>query len=133
MRRVAIAGILAMEPDILVLDEPTRGLDPQGSKEIMALFKELHVNHHKTIVLISHDMNIVSQYASRILVMDSGHVVFDGKRDDLFNHPQFDAFHLARPHAYEEMIHLSQQLNIPFKPVYTKGELLEHLKEVYHE
>ncbi|MDY0316246.1 MAG: energy-coupling factor transporter ATPase [Acholeplasmataceae bacterium] len=133
MRRVAIAGILAMEPDILVLDEPTRGLDPQGSKEIMALFKELHVNHHKTIVLISHDMNIVSQYASRILVMDSGHVVFDGKRDDLFNHPQFDAFHLARPHAYEQMIHLSQQLNIPFKPVYTKGELLEHLKEVYHE
>ena len=133
MRRVAIAGILAMEPEILVLDEPTRGLDPQGSKEIMSLFKDLHVNHNKTIVLISHDMNIVSHYASRILVMDEGHFVFDGNRDELFSHPNFESFHLAKPHAYSQMEYLSDKLNIPFKPVYTKSELLEHLKEVYHE
>ncbi len=133
MRRVAIAGILAMEPEILVLDEPTRGLDPQGSKEIMSLFKDLHVNHNKTIVLISHDMNIVSHYASRILVMDEGHFVFDGNRDELFSHPNFESFHLAKPHAYSQMEYLSDKLNISFKPVYTKSELLEHLKEVYHE
>jgi len=133
MRRVAIAGILAMEPEILVLDEPTRGLDPQGSKEIMSLFKDLHVNHNKTIVLISHDMNIVSHYASRILVMDEGHIVFDGNRDELFSHPNFESFHLSKPHAYSQMEYLSDKLNIPFKPVYTKSELLEHLKEVYHE
>ncbi|MGL4374761.1 MAG: energy-coupling factor transporter ATPase, partial [Turicibacter sp.] len=59
MRRVAIAGILAMNPDILVLDEPTAGLDPQGQKEMMTIFKELHEVHHKTIILVTHDMDLV--------------------------------------------------------------------------
>lgn len=80
MRRVAVAGILAMEPKILVLDEPTRGLDPKGRNEFMDMFKKIHEEENKTIVLITHDMDIVSEYAKRIIVMKDGYVVFDGKR-----------------------------------------------------
>ncbi|MDY0210483.1 MAG: energy-coupling factor transporter ATPase [Acholeplasma sp.] len=133
MRRVAIAGILAMEPDMLVLDEPTRGLDPKGSDEMMALFNELHVTYHKTIVLITHDMDIVSRYAKRILVMDKGKVKFDGTREILFLTDEFEKLHLAKPNAYRMMEHLNKTLNIPFKQVFTEEELLTYLKEVYHE
>ena len=71
MRRVAIAGILAMQPDILVLDEPTAGLDPQGRKELMSLFKELHLSG-MTIVLVTHLMDDVADYATAVNVI-SGH------------------------------------------------------------
>ncbi len=133
MRRVAIAGILAMKPDMLVLDEPTRGLDPKGSKEMMALFNELHDKHGITIVLISHDMDIVSRYAKRIIVMDKAKIAFDGTKETLFLDPNFESYHLARPQAYEMMTYLSESLNIPFKQVFTEEELLEYLKEVNHE
>lgn len=132
MRRVAIAGILAMEPDMLVLDEPTRGLDPKGSSEMMALFNELHTKHKKTIVLITHDMDIVAKYAKRILVMDKGKIKFDGTRETLFMTDEFDNLHLAKPNAYRMMLHLSDKLGIPFKQVFTEEELLDYLKEVYH-
>ena len=133
MRRVAIAGILAMEPDMLVLDEPTRGLDPKGSQELMALFNELHLKHNKTIVLITHDMDIVARYAKRILVMDKGKIKFDGTRETLFLTDEFEQLHLAKPNAYRLMEHLSKKLNIKFKQVFTEEELLDYLKEVYHE
>ena len=71
MRRVAIAGILAMQPDILVLDEPTAGLDPQGRKELMSLFKELHLSG-MTIVLVTHLMDDVADYATAVNVMEKG-------------------------------------------------------------
>jgi len=85
MRRVAIAGILAMDPQVLILDEPTAGLDPQGQKEMMEMFYNLYENHNKTIILITHDMNYVSQYAKRVIVMDHGRMVFDGKPFELFS------------------------------------------------
>ncbi|PKK87378.1 MAG: energy-coupling factor transporter ATPase [Tenericutes bacterium HGW-Tenericutes-8] len=132
MRRVAIAGILAMEPDMLVLDEPTRGLDPKGSNEMMALFNELHEKYDKTIVLITHDMDIVAKYAKRILVMDKGKIKFDGTRETLFLTDEFAHLHLAKPNAYRMMEHLSKTLDIPFKQVFTEQELLDYLKEVYH-
>lgn len=132
MRRVAIAGILAMEPDMLVLDEPTRGLDPKGSNEMMALFNELHEKYNKTIVLITHDMDIVAKYAKRILVMDKGKIKFDGTRETLFLTDEFAHLHLAKPNAYRMMEHLSKSLKIPFKQVFTEKELLDYLKEVYH-
>ena len=72
-RRVALAGILALEPKILVLDEPTAGLDPQGSKEILSLFKELN-KKGITIVLVTHDINIVYEYATDVIVMNDGRV-----------------------------------------------------------
>lgn len=83
MRRVAIAGILAMEPAILVLDEPTAGLDPLGRKELMKLFKKLHQSG-MTIVLVTHLMDDVAEYANQVYVMEKGRLVKGGKPSDVF-------------------------------------------------
>ena len=83
MRRVAIAGMLAMEPTVLVLDEPTAGLDPLGRKELMTLFKELHLAG-MTIVLVTHLMDDVAAYADQVYVMEKGRLVKSGKPSDVF-------------------------------------------------
>lgn len=83
MRRVAIAGILAMEPTVLVLDEPTAGLDPLGRKELMTLFKKLHLAG-MTIVLVTHLMDDVATYADQVYVMEKGRLVKSGKPSDVF-------------------------------------------------
>ena len=83
MRRVAIAGILAMEPAILVLDEPTAGLDPLGRKELMNLFKKVHQSG-MTIVLVTHLMDDVAEYANQVYVMEKGRLVKGGKPSDVF-------------------------------------------------
>ena len=88
MRRVAIAGILAMQPDILVLDEPTAGLDPQGRKELMSLFKELHLSG-MTIVLVTHLMDDVADYATAVNVMEKGQLVLSGAPKDVFQKVAF--------------------------------------------
>lgn len=130
MRRVAIAGILAMEPDILVLDEPTRGLDPLGRNETMEIFENIHKNENKSIVLITHDMDLVSRYAKRVVVLKDGKIVFDGKKEDLFIHPDFKSFSLDYPTPLKILKHLNKTLNIPFVPKYTKEDLISYLKEV---
>ena len=83
MRRVAIAGILAIEPAILVLDEPTAGLDPLGRKELMNLFKKLHQSG-MTIILVTHLMDDVAEYANQVYVMEKGRLVKGGKPSDVF-------------------------------------------------
>jgi len=83
MRRVAIAGILAMEPSTLVLDEPTAGLDPLGRKELMNLFRKLHQSG-MTIVLVTHLMDDVAEYANQVYVMEKGRLVKGGKPSDIF-------------------------------------------------
>ena len=88
MRRVAIAGILAMQPDILVLDEPTAGLDPQGRKELMSLFKQLHLSGI-TIVLVTHLMDDVADYATAVNVMEKGRLVLSGAPKDVFQKVTF--------------------------------------------
>ena len=88
MRRVAIAGILAMEPSILVLDEPTAGLDPVGRKELMALFKKLHQDGI-TIVLVTHLMDDVAEFADQVYVMEKGKLVKSGKPSLVFQDIEF--------------------------------------------
>lgn len=88
MRRVAIAGILAMEPDVLVLDEPTAGLDPAGRKELMTIFKELHQSG-MTIVLVTHLMDDVADYADFVYVMEAGKLVSSGQPTELFQEVEF--------------------------------------------
>jgi energy-coupling factor transport system ATP-binding protein len=131
MRRVAVAGILAMEPKILVLDEPTRGLDPKGRNEFMDMFKKIHEEENKTIVLITHDMDIVSEYAKRIIVMKDGYVVFDGKKEELFEHPNFIDFHLDFPTPIKILKHLNQTLGIPYVPQYSERDLIKYLEAFY--
>lgn len=76
-RRIAIAGILAMDPNILVFDEPTAGLDPKGAKDMMELFRRLNKEYHKTVILVSHDMEHVMNYCERVIVMHKGKVIQD--------------------------------------------------------
>ena len=84
MRRVAIAGVLAMEPQVLVLDEPCAGLDPHGREEILGLVKRLHEEAGTTIVMVSHSMDDVASLAERVIVMNHGEVVMDGVPRDVF-------------------------------------------------
>ncbi len=82
-RRVAIAGILAIEPDILVLDEPTAGLDPRGSVEIMNLVDRMHQNG-TTIILVTHDMDLVMKYAEKVFVVKDGRIISSGEPQNVF-------------------------------------------------
>lgn len=77
-RRVAIAGILAMDPEVIVLDEPTAGLDPKGSKEMMALFKKLNHEYHKTILLVTHDNEIAYHDCDNVVLMEHSKVIYSG-------------------------------------------------------
>jgi len=84
MRRVAIAGVLAMNPDVLVLDEPTAGLDPRGRKEIMELFHRIHQEKGLTTVLVTHSMEDAARYADRIALMHRGKCVLEGTPEEVF-------------------------------------------------
>lgn len=85
-RRVAIAGVLAMQPEVLILDEPTAGLDPAGRTEILELLKKLHEENNITVILVSHSMDDVARYAGRILVMNRGELVLDGEPQKIFQY-----------------------------------------------
>ena len=85
MRRVAIAGVLAMKPEVLVLDEPTAGLDPKGRLEMMEMFYKLNKEQNITIVLVTHQMNDVSDYADHVIVIESGNVVKEGSPKEVFS------------------------------------------------
>ena len=97
-RRVAIAGVLAMNPRVLVLDEPTAGLDPRGRDEILDQLKELHNTRGITVVLVSHSMEDIARYVERIIVMNGGRMAFDGIPKEVFSHyKELEAMGLAAP------------------------------------
>ena len=85
-RRVAIAGVLAMEPEVLILDEPTAGLDPSGRDEILDLIAKLHKERNLTVILVSHSMEDVARYVERLIVMNHGTVAFDATPGEVFSH-----------------------------------------------
>ena len=129
MRRAAIAGILAMDPKVLVLDEPTRGLDPKGRDDMMDLFKEIHEKTHKSIILITHDMDVVGKYAKRVIVLDKGEIVYDGTKEDLFEHPDFHKFNLEYPTPIKILKYLEKEIGLPYNPQYNLEDLKAYLKE----
>lgn len=97
-RRVAIAGVLAMKPEVLILDEPTAGLDPKGREEILDEISELHQKQSMTIILVSHSMEDVARYADRIMVMSNGEKVFDAPPKEVFRHyRELEQIGLAAP------------------------------------
>ena len=97
-RRVAIAGVLAMEPEVLILDEPTAGLDPRGRDEILDQIARLHTERKMTIILVSHSMEDVARYAGRLIVMNHGQKIFDGSPREVFSHyKELEAIGLAAP------------------------------------
>ncbi len=97
-RRVAIAGVLAMQPDILILDEPTAGLDPRGRDEILNEVDKLHDQLDMTVVLVSHSMEDIANHVNRLIVMDKGEIRFDGVPKDVFKkHRELEEMGLAVP------------------------------------
>ena len=97
-RRVAIAGVLAMKPEVLILDEPTAGLDPKGRTEILEQISELRRKGGITILLVSHSMEDVAEYVDRILVMNKGKLVYDDKPREVFKHyKELEQIGLAAP------------------------------------
>lgn len=133
MRRAAIAGILAMDPKVLVLDEPTRGLDPQGRIEMMELFKEIHEKTNKTIILITHDMDLVSEYAKRVIVLSDGLITFDGTKEELFEKENFKDYHLSEPQTIKILKYLEEETGLKFEEKYTYESLLEYIVEARNE
>ncbi|MCR5210819.1 MAG: energy-coupling factor transporter ATPase [Lachnospiraceae bacterium] len=106
-RRVAIAGVLAMKPELLVLDEPTAGLDPKGRDEILTMIDSLRADGEMAIVLVSHSMEDVAQYADRIMVIEKGKKLFDGTPHEVFSHiDELDEIGLAAP----EMSYVMREL-----------------------
>ena len=97
-RRVAIAGVLAMRPEVLILDEPTAGLDPKGRDDILDLVSQMHRETNMTVILVSHSMEDVAKYVQRIIVMNKGKVMFDDVPMEVFRHYQeLEAIGLAAP------------------------------------
>ena len=97
-RRVAIAGVLAMKPEVLILDEPTAGLDPKGRDEILGQIERLHQEQGLTIILVSHSMEDIARYADRLIVMNQGKKMFDDTPRNVFRHyKELEAMGLAAP------------------------------------
>ena len=128
-KRVSIAGILAMEPDILVLDEPTSGLDPKGRDSLLQLFTEIHNKEDNTVVIITHDMNTVYKYANRVLVMSEGSLVYDGTAGKLFKSNHLQEWNLDLPEIIEIARNLEEKLDIKLKETpHTIDHLYDLLK-----
>lgn len=125
-RRVAIAGILAMQPEVLILDEPTAGLDPRGRDEILDQIARLHEERGITVVLVSHSMEDVAKYVERIIVMDKGCVRFDGTPREVFEHYQeLEKIGLAAP----QVTYVMQELKSRGANVDTSVTTVEEAKQ----
>ena len=112
-RRVAIAGVLAMKPEVLILDEPTAGLDPAGRDEILGMISRMHKELGITVILVSHSMEDVAKYVDRIIVMNQGSVMYDGAPKDVFRqYKELETVGLAAPQV-TYLMHELQEKGIP--------------------
>lgn len=132
-RRVAIAGIFAMEPDILVLDEPTAGLDPQGTKEMMHLFKDFQQTG-KSVIMVTHDMNQVLEYCDHAIVMNHGKIEKNCSVTELFNETEYlESLSIDLPIITSFIHQLNQQgFNLPVS-IRSVDELIEAIGGELHE
>ena len=127
-RRVAIAGVIAMRPGVLILDEPTAGLDPEGCRRILSNICEYREKTGSTVIIVSHSMEDVAKLADRLVVFNGGHIEFDGTPEEVFSHPEeLKAIGLAVPAATELSMALRRR-GIALSPsIYTISRLLEEL------
>ena len=127
-RKVAIAGILAIDPDILIFDEPTAGFDPQSSKDLMNLITEFHKNG-KTIIIITHDMDLVNTYTKRVVMLERGKVTFDGTPNELFSYIKgYDR--LDTPSVIKVAEKLKEKgMDIDINEIHTNEDLVEAIKK----
>ena len=133
-KRVSIAGILAIDPDVLVLDEPTSGLDPLGRDILMELFMDIHKKTNKSIVIITHDMDLVYKYFKRALVLKDGKLSFDGTPDELFKSDVLQKNHLDYPNTIKTLKYLKSELNLDID-IYKRNieEVISEIKRVTND
>ena len=126
-RKVAIAGILAINPDILIFDEPTVGFDPGSAKELMNLIVSLHMSG-KTIIVITHDMDLVNEYAKKVFMLEKGKVVFEGSPSELFNNAQqYDCLEI--PMVIKLALALKERgMDIDLGKIHTIDDLMGEIK-----
>ena len=126
-RKVAIAGILAINPDILIFDEPTVGFDPASAKELMSLIVEMH-KQGKTIIVITHDMDLVNEYAQKIFMLENGKLVFEGTPSELFVHVQnYDRLDI--PKTIKLALALKEKgLDIDINQIHSIDDLVNYIK-----
>lgn len=125
-RRAAIAGVLAMKPAVLILDEPTAGLDPKGRDEILDLIAETHVHYGNTVLLVSHSMEDVAKYVDRIIVMNQGTVMLDGEPKQIFQYyRELEEIGLAAP----QVTYLMQEMKAAGMDVGTDATTVEEAKD----
>ncbi len=127
-RKVAIAGILAIDPDILIFDEPTAGFDPQSSKDLMNLITEFHKNG-KTIIIITHDMDLVNTYTKRVVMLERGQVTFDGTPNELFSYIKgYDRLDIPSVIKVAEKLK-EKGMDIDINEIHTNEDLVETIKK----
>lgn len=121
-RRAAIAGVLAMRPEVLILDEPTAGLDPKGRDEILDQIEKLHDERKMSIVLVSHSMEDIARYADRLMVLNQGEKVYDGTPKEVFEHyKELEAMGLAAPKV-TYIVHRLKEHGVPIEDDITTVE-----------
>ncbi len=129
-RRVAIAGVIAMEPEVLILDEPTAGLDPVGREEILSNIQSYRRAKNATVMMVSHSMNDVARLTDRLLVLNGSHVEMDGTPDEVFRHArQLEEIGLDIPQITRVFLRL-QALGLPVEPVYTMEQAVATMKKL---
>jgi len=127
-RRVAIAGVIAMEPEVLILDEPTAGLDPVGREEILGNIQAYRKAKNATIMMVSHSMNDVARLTDRLLVMNGSRLAMDGTPDEVFRDAALLVdMGLDIPEVTRVFLRL-KQMGLPVKPVYTIEQAVAQLK-----
>lgn len=131
-RRVAIAGVLAMNPDILLLDEPSAGLDPEGKRAILSMIKKIHVERGLTTIIVTHDMDDVAKYAEDVVVMEKGTVSAHQTVKKFFSDPEkLKQWHVELPEARKLQLKIEAQTGVKLPDVcLTIDELTEGLIEV---
>ena len=133
-RRVAIAGILAMHPKVLVLDEPTAGLDPKGRDEILDQIEHLHRETGMTVILVSHSMEDIAKYVERIIVMNRGEKMLDGTPKEVFSHyKELEKVGLAAPQVTYVMHDLKERGFPVSTDVTTIGEAADEIMRSFHD
>jgi energy-coupling factor transport system ATP-binding protein len=133
-RRAAIAGVLAMNPEVLILDEPTAGLDPGGRDEILNQIAQMHRERRMTVILVSHSMEDVAAYVERLIVMNHGEIFLDGTPSEVFSHyKELEEIGLAAPQV-TYLMHELKEMGIPVKGDVTtleeaKAEILAKMEK----
>lgn len=133
-RRVAIAGVLAMKPKVLILDEPTAGLDPASKRDMLEVIKKLRQERNLIVVFVSHNMKDIAELSDRIIVMNGGKLVMNGSPKEVFARAsELKSMGLSVPPVTEILYEVSEKLGLEFKPIFEEREAAKYIAEQLKE